>query len=144
MRFRVLMVCSGNICRSPLAEAVLAGEALPKVVSVASAGIGALVGSAAHPEAIRVAQLHGLDLQAHRARQFDQALAQVHDLVLVMEQYQRQWIEQGFPYLRGRVHLLGKWQDHEIADPFRKGPQAFDVAMAEIVQAVASWRPRLT
>jgi protein-tyrosine phosphatase len=85
-----------------------------------------------------------LDLQAHRARQFDQAQAQAHDLVLVMEQYQRQWIEQSFPYLRGRVHLLGKWNEHEIADPFRKGPQAFDVAMGEIVQAVASWRPRLT
>lgn len=144
MRFRVLMVCSGNICRSPLAEAVLAEEDLPKVVSVASAGIGALVGSAAHPDAIRVAKFHGLDLQGHRARQFGQALAQAHDLVLVMESYQRQWIEQGFPYLRGRVHLLGKWQNHEIADPFRKGSQAFDVAMEEIMQAVESWRPRLT
>lgn len=138
------MVCSGNICRSPLAEGLLAGEHLPKVVSVASAGIGALVGAAAHPEAIRVAQLQGLDIQAHRARQFDEVLAQSHDLILVMEHYQRQWIEQGFPYLRGRVHLLGKWQNHEIADPFRQGPQAFDVAMAEIIQAMAGWRLRLS
>ncbi|MES1992961.1 MAG: low molecular weight protein-tyrosine-phosphatase [Pseudomonadota bacterium] len=137
------MVCSGNICRSPLAAAVLAAQELPGVISVASAGIGALIGSAAHPEAIRVAQFHGLDLESHRARQFDQALAQAHDLVLVMEHYQRQWIEQGFPYLRGRVHLLGKWNEHEIADPFRKGPQAFEVAMGEILQAVTSWRPRL-
>lgn len=138
------MVCSGNICRSPLAAAVLAGQDLPKVISVASAGIGALVGSAAHPEAIRVAQLQGLDIKGHRARQFDQALAQAHDLVLVMEHIQRQWIEQGFPYLRGRVHLLGKWQNHEIADPFRKGPQAFDAALVEIVQAIADWRLRLS
>lgn len=137
------MVCSGNICRSPLAEAVLAGEALPKVVSVTSAGIGALVGSAAHPEAVRVAELKGLDISGHRARQFDPALAQSHDLVLVMEHSQRHWIEQAFPYLQGRVHLLGKWRNQEIADPFRKESQAFDQAMEEITQAVEDWRLRL-
>lgn len=144
MHFRVLMVCSGNICRSPLAEGLLAKENFPKVVSVASAGIGALVGSAAHPEAIRVARAQGFDIQSHRARQFNQTLAQTHDLVLVMEHYQRQWIEQSFPYLCGRVHLLGKWQNREIADPFRRGPQAFDTAMADIVQALSTWRPRLS
>lgn len=142
-RFRVLMVCSGNICRSPLAEAVLANRRLDRVSNVSSAGIGALVGSAAHPEAVRVAELKGLDISGHRARQFDPALAQSHDLVLVMEHSQRHWIEQAFPYLQGRVHLLGKWRNQEIADPFRKESQAFDQAMEEITQAVEDWRLRL-
>jgi protein-tyrosine phosphatase len=137
------MVCSGNICRSPLAAAALAAQESPGVVSVASAGIGALIGAEAHPEAIRVARLHGLDLGTHRARQFDHVLAQAHDLILVMELFQRQWIEQSFPFVRGRVHLLGKWREVEVADPFRKSPLAFDVAMEEILRAVADWRVRL-
>ncbi|MFZ5533964.1 MAG: low molecular weight protein-tyrosine-phosphatase [Pseudomonadota bacterium] len=143
-KFRVLMVCSGNICRSPLAEAVLVDRKLEKVAGVSSAGIGALVGSAAHPEAIRVASEHGLDIGRHKARQFDQALAHDHDLVLVMENLHRQWIERAFPHLRGRVHLLGHWSKRQIEDPFRKGPRAFDRAMQEITQTVEEWCTRLS
>ena len=143
-KFRVLMVCSGNICRSPLAEAVLTEQKLGKVAGVSSAGIAALVGSAAHPEAIRVASEHGLDIGRHKARQFDQPLAHDHDLVLVMENLHLQWIERAFPHLRGRVHLLGRWSKRQIEDPFRKGPRAFDRAMQEITQAVEEWRTKLS
>lgn len=142
-KFRVLMVCSGNICRSPLAEAVLTDQGFGKVEAVSSAGIGALVASAPHPDAVRVADEHGLDIRSHKARQFDQAMARSHDLVLVMEHHHRLWIERTFPYLQGRVHLLGRWTDLEIADPFQKGPRAFDQAMREIRACVADWRTRL-
>jgi len=142
-KFRVLMVCSGNICRSPLAEAVLTAQGFSKVGEVSSAGIGALVSSAAHPDAIRVADDHGLDIRSHRARQLDPAMARSHDLVLVMEHYQRHWIERSFPYLQGRVHLLGRWANLEIADPFQKGSRAFDQAMREIRASVEDWRLRL-
>lgn len=142
-KFRVLMVCSGNICRSPLAEAVMLDQSFNKVEKVSSAGIGALVASAPHPDAIRVADDHGLDIRSHKARQFDQAMARGNDLVLVMEHHHRQWIEQAFPYLQGRVHLLGRWANLEIADPFQKGSRAFDQAMREIRASVEDWRLRL-
>ncbi|MFL5359908.1 MAG: low molecular weight phosphotyrosine protein phosphatase, partial [Myxococcales bacterium] len=68
---RVLMVCTGNICRSPMAQVLLA-DALKKRgidVAVESAGLGALVGHPADPIAVKLMQARGLDLSGHRGRQ---------------------------------------------------------------------------
>src|SRR4051795_10625813 len=67
---RVLMVCTGNICRSPMAQ-VLLEQALRKRgfdVRVESAGLGALVGRGADPMAMQLMEKRGLDLKTHRAR----------------------------------------------------------------------------
>src|SRR5690606_29898007 len=103
-RLAVLLVCIGNICRSPMAQALFA-QALPHA-DVSSAGLAALVGQPADPEAQAQIAQRGLDLSAHRARQLTGALVRQSDLLLVMDVEQRRFIEAHHPLARGRVFLL--------------------------------------
>jgi protein-tyrosine-phosphatase len=84
---RILFVCTGNTCRSPMAE-VIARQRAEELgwhhVEVGSAGVGALDGSPASEGALRAAEAHGLDLSAHRSRLFTRGLAEEADLILTM------------------------------------------------------------
>ena len=149
---RILTLCVGNICRSPLAQALLARElqhpqhGLPGA-QVASAGLGALVGHPADPLALQVAQAHGLDVSGHRAQQISALLCQQHQLILVMEQAHKTALEQQFPQVRGKVFRLGHASapsgGFDIADPYRQPLPAFEAAYAAIAQGVAHWVPRI-
>src|SRR5437868_4504627 len=115
---RILLVCVGNTCRSPMAEAVLASRlAKPPAISVRSAGTAALVGRPAHPIAQQVMRERGLDLSHHRARQLTAGIALASDLVLVMNQDLKTAVEQLAPPARGRVHRLGHFGKFDIPDP---------------------------
>lgn len=142
---RILVLCVGNICRSPIAEYLLRAQAqrLGQQVEVASAGLGALVGHEADALAQEVAAGHGLDLSPHRARQVTESQLKSHDLVLVMEQWQLKEIETAHAFAKGRVHLLGKWNDMEIADPYRQPRAEFERAWEQIEQCVELWSGKL-
>lgn len=84
---RVLFVCTGNICRSPLAEAFLADRArsLPQgLLEVRSAGTWGREGHPAMPETIRVGAEHGLDVERHTASPLTVDLIEPHDLLVGM------------------------------------------------------------
>jgi 2-C-methyl-D-erythritol 4-phosphate cytidylyltransferase len=89
---RLLFVCTGNTCRSPMAEAIArerllrlgAGSAGTGGIQVSSAGIAAAVGAGASAGAVRAAAAHGLDLSAHRSRQLTAELVAEADLILTM------------------------------------------------------------
>ena len=116
---KILVVCVGNICRSPAAEAKLR-QLAPASVQIASAGIQALVDHPADPQAQEEARKDGLDLSAHRARQLTDAMCQAHDLILVMEERHIESVCQISPSARGKVMLLGRWSNQqEVADPYR-------------------------
>lgn len=138
---RILTLCIGNICRSPLAQALLARE-LPRH-TIWSAGLGALVGQAADPLSIEVAAANGLDITAHRALQVTSWMCQQVELILVMEQPHKTQLEQLFPVVRGKVFTLGQFGKFEIADPYQQPREAFDTAYAAIAQGVADWVPRI-
>lgn len=142
---RLLVVCTGNICRSPMAEAILRDRLPPQDgFTVQSAGTGALVGHGAHKEAIAVMDERHMDLRAHEARQFDLGLARNFDLTLVMEHEHRRWIEQSYPVLRGRVRLLGQWLDEtEILDPLGYPIDEFRAARDLIEEAADAWAERI-
>ena len=80
----ILVICTGNICRSPIGERLLR-QALPNK-KIDSAGISALVNHQADSSAIRIAESHGLSLQGHEGTQFTSTLGRQYDLLLVMEQ----------------------------------------------------------
>jgi protein-tyrosine phosphatase len=137
----ILTLCIGNICRSPIAEAMLKKEFPDKTVW--SAGLGALVGNPADPMSIELAAAHRLDLSEHRAQQLVAWMCQKADLILVMEQSHKLEVEQKYPMTRGKVFGLGSVSKFEIADPYRKPKSAFEAAYAEIAKGVADWAPRI-
>lgn len=137
----ILTLCVGNICRSPLAEALLKREFPEKTIW--SAGLGAMTGLPADPLSIEVAAAHGLDVSAHRAQQLASWMCQAADLILVMEQFQKTEVEQQYPLVRGKVFRLGEFGKLDIADPYRQPIAAFDTAYNAIALGVAHWAPRI-
>jgi len=84
--FSILFVCTGNVCRSPMAELLCAGWADPRAdLQVASAGVAALVGQGIDTSSASVLGQAGIDPTRHRARQFDPEMATRADLVLTAE-----------------------------------------------------------
>ncbi|MGR4870190.1 low molecular weight protein-tyrosine-phosphatase [Variovorax sp. LARHSF232] len=134
----ILTLCIGNICRSPLAEVLLAREFPEKTVW--SAGLGALVGEPADPLSVALASEQGLDLSKHRAQQVNAPMCQRADLILVMEQNHRLELERRYPLVRGKVFRLAEL---DIADPFRLPRNAFETAYADIARGVADWTVRI-
>ena len=80
----ILVVCTGNICRSPTGEYLLKKE-LGEGFNVMSAGLGALVDHPAHEISQKIALEHGIDMSAHHARQINLDILKWADLILVME-----------------------------------------------------------
>lgn len=141
----ILVVCVGNICRSPMAELLFRQrfEESSVNISVSSAGLGALVGHGADEQVIEVMTENGLDISAHLARQLSDELVKKNELILVMELWQQKEIENFYPYARGRVHLLGKWSDMEVEDPYKKPKEAFVEAFVKIDQLCQQWCEKL-
>ncbi|HSH49471.1 MAG TPA: low molecular weight protein-tyrosine-phosphatase [Halomonas sp.] len=146
---RILVVCVGNVCRSPVAAALLS-RALPDR-HVESAGLGALVGQGVEPAARALGEADGLELAGHRARQLSAAMLRTADLVLVMSDGQRHAVGELVPEALGKTLRLGHWLDHEhnqgqgrdIPDPYRKSQQAFEQVHELLNEAVSEWVKRL-
>jgi protein-tyrosine phosphatase len=142
---RILVVCIGNICRSPVAEAMLT-QALPGR-RIESAGLGALVGQGADPTAQQIAAEDGLDLSQHQARQISLDMLQAADLVLVMSEGQRRAVGEQLPAALGKTMLIGRWladgSGREIPDPYRKSHEAFEHVHQLLKDATAAWVSKL-
>ena len=137
----VLIVCIGNICRSPMAEAMLSA-ALPDI-AVSSAGTGALVGHPADEIAKTLMTEHGLDIGAHRGRLLNTAMCQQADLILTMDNEQRRFIEERYPFARGKVFRIAEATKVDVPDPYRQGRAAFDNAYRLIDAGVTNWAEKI-
>lgn len=138
----ILVVCVGNICRSPVGERLLR-QALP-ALEVTSAGINALVGKPADKTASAVAAAHDLSLHGHVARQFTASLGAEHDLILVMEPGHKREIARMAPQLAGRVMLFDKWTGETgIADPYLRSAEFHEKIFVALSEAAEAWARRL-
>lgn len=139
----ILVVCVGNICRSPVGERLLAA-ALPDV-TVRSAGLDAMVGYPADNVASDVAATHGIDLSGHVARKLTPELGAAHDLILVMEKSHRHEIVSRMPQLSGRTMLFGQWIDGgvDVPDPYRRPREIHETTVSLIRKAGEAWVSRL-
>lgn len=138
----ILVICTGNICRSPIGERLLR-RALPQK-RVDSAGVGALVNHCADDSAVKVAEKYGLSLAGHKGTQFNSALARSYDLLLVMEYSHLEQVSRIAPEVRGKTMLFGHWLNgKEIPDPYRKSDEAFESVYQLLEHASQSWINRL-
>lgn len=139
---KILVVCVGNICRSPTAERLL--RQFHPALTVSSAGLGALVGKGADPCAISVAQEHNLSLDNHCARQISGRMCREYDLILAMEKRHISALCEMVPEMRGKVMLFGHWDsEREIPDPYRKSRDAFDAVYALLERSAQQWAQAL-
>lgn len=121
---KILLVCTGNICRSPLAAALLQRALTERGVEgmdVSSAGTGAWDGAPVSEGAYLVGLERGLDLSAHRARLLTRELIEQADLVLTMARHHRARVDELGG--EGRVFVLGEYagregDEAEVSDPF--------------------------
>ena len=104
----MLFVCTGNVCRSPMAELMLRAEAGAEL-DVASAGMAALVGEGIDPPSGAVLAEQGIDASRHRARQFELPMATSSDLVLTAERAHRDAILTEAPTLYRRVFTMREY-----------------------------------
>ena len=129
----VLVVCTGNTCRSPMAEVLLKQKAAERLqcsveqlsqrgVMIASAGVYASDGSPASIEAVAAMRQRGLDLTMHHSQLLDQALVQSADLILTLTASHRGALLQQWPDAVARTFVMGGEQD--VDDPFG-GPQTW-------------------
>ena len=137
----ILVVCVGNICRSPMAEALLKQRYPDKAVD--SAGVGALVGHPADPAALEIMTERQLDITNHMAKQIDEKLAKKADIIFTMSDGQTKWIEERWPFCRGKTFKLGHWMSKDIADPYKHEMSAFETAYQDIVESLEQWADKI-
>ncbi len=141
----ILVVCRGNICRSPVAAAMLQ-QRLPHC-HVSSAGLTAMVGEGVEPCARALAEAAGLEVSGHSARQLEAQHLAGADLVLVMSDEQRRMISERWPQAIGKVMRLGHWLEQgrgcNIPDPYRRHPDIFSHVHRLLGLATEEWVRRL-
>lgn len=138
----ILVVCTGNICRSPIGERLLR-KAFPNK-KIDSAGTGALVNHEADSNAAKVSRRYNLSLEGHKGRQFTSTLGREYDLILVMDKSHIEHICRIAPEVRGKIMLFGHWlEQREIPDPYRKSEEAFISVYQLIELAAKRWAEKL-
>jgi protein-tyrosine phosphatase len=164
-RFRVLFVCIGNVCRSPLGERLLASKLPTDRFEVASAGVGAMVGSAMTPEAAVHLESYGGTAGGFVARQLTSPIVKDSDLVLTATKAIRTRVLEDTPGALRRTFTVLEFaalldfvpvhgdpavvvrtaaeersraalDDYDIADPFSRGDEAHLVAARSMAAAV--------
>ena len=139
----ILVVCTGNICRSPTGERLLR-QMLPQI-QIDSAGTAGLTGEPADLAAMQAAEKHGVSLAGHVARKITPAMAREYDLILVMESEHIAQVTSMVPEVRGKTLFFGQWlKEKEIPDPYRKSHEAFDHVYGLMQQASQEWAKRLS
>lgn len=145
MRFAVLFVCTGNICRSPTAERLLArrlrdrlGVGMPFEVS--SAGVGALAGDPIYPDAAQLLIRAGIDVSGFAARDLGRSMAESADLILGMSRSHRAAVARLAPRVLPKLFTLREFA-RVLADNRDAWPTATEpVARAQALLSLAQQR----
>lgn len=155
-KFRVCFVCTGNICRSPMAETVLkrlaSRSGLGDRVSISSAGTGDWhVGEPADERTLLALATRGYDASGHRGRQFDPAWFDELDLVVVFDHSQERTLTSWAPTDadRSKVQLLLSFDSeqshlHDVPDPYYSDGALFDQVLSMIEKACSALFRQIT
>ena len=135
---KILTVCTGNICRSPMAEGIIRSifQADP-FMTVLSAGTHAVAGNPATEFAILASQEKGIDISGHSARPLDSALISSSDMILCMEPSHAEWVLSIDSSVYEKVYNLADFSGCEkrlksIPDPYGCSLREYRVCFDEI------------
>lgn len=137
----VLFVCTGNTCRSPMAEGILKSIAKEKKLSleVKSAGISVFDGDNASRNSIEAMKKIGIDISKHKARQLHRDLVDEADLILTMSRPHKEIIISNFPSAKDKIFALLEYVykiDKDIADPYGGNLLLYEYTREEIYKAI--------
>jgi protein-tyrosine phosphatase len=136
------MVCEGNICRSPMAEAIFRHE-LGLTWPVESAGLQAPTSHKAHPFAIEVCAAAGIDLSSHRSRQLTPEIVRSADIIFAMETIQVERILRANPWSKGKVWRLANHEGKDLPDLLPAPRTEFETFLHTTQRALSQWAPFL-
>lgn len=138
----ILVICTGNICRSPMRERLL--KTYLREIKIESAGIRAQDGQPADSRSQQICLQNGISLDGHIARTMTPSMLRRADLILTMENKQLNLISAVAAEVRGKSMLFGRWLDvKEIPDPYGKSEEAFRYVFSLLDEESKEWARRL-
>lgn len=144
---KILFVCSGNTCRSPLAEGI-ASKTFSNTsdLKISSAGTSALDGLPASSLAVEVAKKNSIDLSSHKARLLSRTLVKEADLIVTMSSKHRETVGVIEPAALAYTCLLTDFSDEEegdIVDPIGMGMAAYEATYSMIDKCVSGMKKKV-
>lgn len=137
----ILFVCTGNTCRSPMAEGILRSLADEKglEINVKSAGIAAFDGESAAENAIKAMEEIGIDIKNHKSRILHRELVRNSNLILTMSRSHKDMILRAYPESEKKVFTLKEYaykEEGDIIDPFGGSLKTYQDTRDEIANCI--------
>jgi protein-tyrosine phosphatase len=152
-RVAILIVCTGNICRSPTGEGVLRALAekrgLGGRIRIASAGTHDYhIGDAPDPRTVKHASRRGYDLGAQRAQKVIEKHFHEYDYILAMDRGHLRILKALAPKdARAKIGMFleasGKWKGEDVPDPYYGGVEGFEQVLDMVEEAAERWIDRI-
>lgn len=144
----ILLICTANICRSPVAEAILRRrleERGREDIAVSSAGTWAIAERGAAYYSVKLMEERGFDLSGHISRMVEASHLDKADLVLCMEAGHVEALKTEFPTYSGKIHLLTEMAgaNYSIPDPYGQSKEAYREMIIELTQTIDAGLERI-